>query len=476
MLVDQSGRVRIFHGVNAVYKTPPYHPSVDSFDPFHSLSEEDMLNFYEWGFNVVRLGVLWIGVEPVQNQVNQTYLDVMGSIVQKLDEHNIYSLVDSHQDAWNRHLCGEGFPNWTIVLPSNISAFPVPVAPPYLNNSNDVPTIEECLSQPFWSYNYSEAISYLFQCLYDNQYGLQDSMVKFWTTLASYFKDYPSVLGYDLINEPWPGDIYQNIDLLLDPIQADIHHLYPLYENITAGIRSVDTETIITYEPMGTDYATPVGFSSLPDQNSALNYHVYCGLTNTTGVPTNFTECIESWDNEMTIRMNDIKRLNTVGLMSEFGDLGSELSALALLRHYVDEADRYLQSTMYWQYKFYNDLTTQTPFEGLYDFRGELITEKLNILSRTYAYAIAGTPQIMKFSPDTSVFEFEYTIDINISKPTEIYLNQKMHYPDGYTVTFNHPSWATYSPITPTNYISITLTDKAIDKQSLQITITKNYS
>lgn len=47
-------RTRIFHGVNAVYKIPPYHPDTDNFAPQTSLSSVDMDNLEEWGFTFVR--------------------------------------------------------------------------------------------------------------------------------------------------------------------------------------------------------------------------------------------------------------------------------------------------------------------------------------------------------------------------------------------------------------------------------------
>ena len=261
-------------------------------------------------------------------------------------------------------------------------------------------------------------------------------MNEYWTVVAQKFRNKTGVIGYDLINEPWPGNIYENPKLLEDPILADVQNLYPLYETLTESIRSVDSDTIIMYEPMGMDYATPVGFNKLPDPKSALNYHVYCGLTNATGVTTNFTECIASWNNEMQIRMNDVKRLRTVGILSEFGDLGGQSSSLALLEHYTSAADDWLQSTMYWQYKNYNDITTQTPFEGLYFKNGTLDNAKLKVLSRTYAFAIAGTPIKMKFYPETGNFDLQLITDLDCSGPTEIYLNEKLYYPGGFECVF----------------------------------------
>ncbi|CAF1626826.1 unnamed protein product, partial [Didymodactylos carnosus] len=60
--VDEYGRVRIFHGVNVVYKVPPYIPQLTGFTPQDSLSDIDLTNLRKWGFNVVRFYVSWMGV------------------------------------------------------------------------------------------------------------------------------------------------------------------------------------------------------------------------------------------------------------------------------------------------------------------------------------------------------------------------------------------------------------------------------
>ena len=42
---------------------PPYVPDYDTFDLDLSLTEEDMNNLVKWGFNFVRLGVIWEALE-----------------------------------------------------------------------------------------------------------------------------------------------------------------------------------------------------------------------------------------------------------------------------------------------------------------------------------------------------------------------------------------------------------------------------
>ena len=42
MLTDSEGRTLLLHGVNAIYKVPPYIPSNSKFDPEISLSADDI--------------------------------------------------------------------------------------------------------------------------------------------------------------------------------------------------------------------------------------------------------------------------------------------------------------------------------------------------------------------------------------------------------------------------------------------------
>ena len=55
--------------------------------------------YKEYGFNVVRLGVMWSGIEPEQNQYNDTYITILKSIVNKLHQNDMYVILDMHQDV-----------------------------------------------------------------------------------------------------------------------------------------------------------------------------------------------------------------------------------------------------------------------------------------------------------------------------------------------------------------------------------------
>ncbi len=78
-------------------KGPPYHPDPDNFDTLVSLTDRDFAILADSGVNVIRLGMMWPGVEPQPGQYNYTYLGVISRIAAGAAKHGIYTLLDMHQ-------------------------------------------------------------------------------------------------------------------------------------------------------------------------------------------------------------------------------------------------------------------------------------------------------------------------------------------------------------------------------------------
>jgi endoglucanase len=88
--------------------------------------------------------------------------------------------------------------------------------------------------------------------------------VKLWQSIARRYHDESVVAAYDLLNEPLPNE-YQHL-------YAD--RLRDLYREITAAIREVDANHLISYE--GTHWATNWEiFTEVWDPNSILQFHKY---------------------------------------------------------------------------------------------------------------------------------------------------------------------------------------------------------
>ena len=68
-LVDHEGRTVLLHGVDLVYKIPPYEVEVNGTGR-NVLDAAEARRMAELGFNVVRLGVIWKGLEPGTDPIN----------------------------------------------------------------------------------------------------------------------------------------------------------------------------------------------------------------------------------------------------------------------------------------------------------------------------------------------------------------------------------------------------------------------
>lgn len=97
--VDEEGRERIFHGVNAVVKGPPWIPTYGAFDVETSLGPDDFEILQDLGVNVIRLGIMWAGIEPTRGTYHEPYLIAAKKIASQAAKYGIYTLLDMHQDV-----------------------------------------------------------------------------------------------------------------------------------------------------------------------------------------------------------------------------------------------------------------------------------------------------------------------------------------------------------------------------------------
>ena len=100
----------VLHGLNQVYKVPPYEPSSDGF------GDDDAAFLAANGFNAMRVGVIWAAVEPQPGTYDDTYLASIAQTVQTLAAHGVVSLLDFHQDLYNEVFQGEGAPAWAVQI------------------------------------------------------------------------------------------------------------------------------------------------------------------------------------------------------------------------------------------------------------------------------------------------------------------------------------------------------------------------
>jgi len=222
-----------------------------------------------------------------------------------------------------------------------------------------------------------------------------------------------------------------------------------MYEYLHKAIRTVDEDHIIFFEGLTIDY-WPNGFTQGPggpdyNDRQALAYHIYCPIQNATKVKEAVCDAIN--DEFFSMRRRDVDRIGGGMIMTEFGASKDVLGDLYALQKNCKQADKFSQSWIYWQFKYYQDITTCTPVgESLYNADGTVVVDKIKVLSRTYPLAVAGSNIQYSFDQITAKFELSYSLLSEVSSDldssaytTVIYYNDQYHYPLGAKVVL---TWA----------------------------------
>jgi endoglycosylceramidase len=409
--IDGDERQRIFHGVNVVYKLRPWIPKTTEFDPFLSFSDVDIDNLKRWGMNIVRLGAMWPGVEPVKGIFNESYISEISLIVQKLAKRGIYTLLDFHQDVLSEKYCGEGVPLWAAQADELRSGFPEPLAwKPFDQDENQIPRAADCSAISWGEYYFAKATARAYQNFYQNRDGIRDHFVGYWKRLAMEFKSVEHVIGYEIMNEPWVGDFYADPSLII-PGVAEKKLLEPFYNVVNEGIREVDRDSLIFFEGVTFDDFISSGFTAAPGgsefgNQSVLSYHYYY-------VP-NFSR-----DVQFSTRIRDAKRMGCGAMLTEFNLTVDEISTMEL-------ADSYRQSWIGWAFKSFANITGDS--SSIYLPSGDLNQDMIQALTRTYPQAIAGELHSFKFDAQTTDFEMKLTPKLSCNLPSEIFAAFDIHY------------------------------------------------
>ena len=415
-LVDAKGRVVITHGVNMVYKRPPYVPSRTGF------GADDAAFLRRHGLNSVRLGTIYAGVEPQPGRYDDAYLDAIAETEKVLARERIFTQIDFHQDLFNERYGGEGFPEWAVM-------------------DDGVPA-EPLTGFPF-TYVSSPGGNRAWDSLWANREGLQDRYAAAWGHVAKRFAGRPWSMGYDLINEPWAGNQWTTCANTEGCRAFEEGPLTSLQSKAMTEIRKHDRTSIVWYEPVvtsqfGTKYWTPTPNG---DARAGFSFHIYC-LVGASGDPSS-CDALEqlSMDNaQARAGEND-----DPSLLSEFG----ATTDLRVVERQVDRADRAMVSWQWWHYCACDDPTTAGPgdVQALVSDPAKppeganVFEDKLRALVRPYPQAVSGTPLAYDFERESRTFTFRYA-----GRPglTEVFVPE-LHFPDGYAVEVKGASVA--SPV-----------------------------
>ncbi len=464
-MTDRFGRTIMLNGVNAVYKRAPYTLTVLPNQP-NSLGPADAQRIASLGFNVVRLGVIWAGIEPGSGGPNQPrvctpgpykdpgmwngavaqrYIDQVAKVVTELGKRHIYSLIDMHQDVWSSDFSGEGAPSWATSTSGN----PVVIYPGR------------------WSNNYSNpAVDAAFSNFFNNSVvgGLQQNYQQAWQAVAARLASNPWVVGYDPINEPLAlrhaigaSDRLYTTGLSClyggsggNTVEIDTKQVLPCPSTVPkigliSVLRNTDTNHLIFPE---IDNASDRGRTLFvtPGKNLSrivYNFHDYCPeRSGKTGNPTSPERC----SNTALIQLIKEAQLRPLFankalpngpamMMTEFG----ATSDPTLADYLVLDAATIGLSWAWWAWRYYDDPTGSSA-EALIDDSNQYSPVK-PVLSQTHTVAVAGTLLSSQFAQITGNFSLVYQANTAIKAPTTIFVSPTTYqvgycaYATGATVT-----------------------------------------
>ena len=414
-ITDSTGRVVIMHGLNQVYKVAPYEPAADGF------GDDDAAFLQSNGFNVMRVGVIWAAVEPQPGVYDDAYLASIRQTVDTLAAHGIHSILDFHQDLYNEKFQGEGAPAWAVVdggLPNPALGFPFNY---FANPAED----------KSWDNFYANAKA-------PDGVGLVDHLAATWAHVAGLFASDSDVLGYELLNEPWPGTLWEACAVPVVGCPAFDKKLTAVYQKITNAIRTQDTAHIVWIEPnVIFSYFDANHLGKVNDPQIGFSFHDYCPTVAELGKDV---ACSVFDSTSFAFAMNYPKAKKVPALLTEFGatDITSNLAEVEAL------ADKYMIGWTEWAYTG-NDITSSSSSGQSLVGNPELPptganvnVAKLKTLAEVYPQAIAGTPKAYSFK--SGVFTLSYTTakvggglfptgsETDIAVPV-------IQYPGGYKVT-----------------------------------------
>lgn len=406
IIQDQYGRQLILHGLN----TASNAKSDSLRNPWISESDvERELNIF--GFNVVRYLIFWDAIEPQKDFFDDAYLDRVEERVNWYSSRGMYVMLDMHQDMYSIIFGGDGAPAWAC-------------------RTNGAAPIELPGGTPWWLKNIDPQVvnSWINFWAYTNHKDLQDHYILAWKKVIERFKNNPYVIGYDLMNEPWGGDLIK----VFITGEFERYQLTAFYNRLIPALRAADPDKYMFFEPTPAPvtFGMPSNLRKISDTRSSSRtvYAPHCYPFDT-HEGTGYTAASKSQliDFERERKKESQLHGNVPVLIGEFGLTPHQAGFDEYLKDFHKMSDR---NQWHWMY-YSNDRGGWSPLNA--DGSETLIGPWL---VRTYPKATAGKIKSFSFDTDTKIFEMTFVANAAIGEPTEIFMPNR-HYPSGYDLEVN---------------------------------------
>ncbi|MHB8669393.1 MAG: cellulase family glycosylhydrolase [Acidimicrobiales bacterium] len=423
-ITDGTGRVLVIHGVNMPSKSLPAYPAALGF------GDADAALLASSGLNAVRLTVERYAVEPSAGRFDDIYLAQIKSTVELLARHGILSMIDFHQDEYGPVFFDNGFPGWMTVTDGLPNLYQVGFPAQYLAN----PALNRAFDH-FWA----------------NDIGpsgrpLQADDADILAHVALNLAHEPGLLGYEIMNEPWPGSTYPSC--LLPAVGCPLFDrtLYSAYySRVIPAIRAADAVHMIWYEPLSTfNQGVPTSVVPPRDPRLGFAFHDYPLCTAVTGAgaalrPAEAGCAAPDAAENSTVLSNALAHSATSGSALLETEFGATMNTSTITRQ-LSQYDQATVPWMFWSYTRYIDALSSNG--TLEPPTGTNVNQAmLGALARPYPQLVAGTPIAWNFEPATKAFSLRYSTNradgrgaFPAGSETDVAV-PALQYPNGYRVS-----------------------------------------
>jgi hypothetical protein len=362
---DSSGRQVVLRGFVTISAWADPLRFTGAWDPIE-LTAADFRKMRDWGFNFqsVRMEGCRLGAAS-ECEFDPSYLDLLERWVTVAEQHGMYTAFK---------MTTYDVPSWRL---------------------------GRAFSKERW------------QEFWDNKDGQQDVFLSSWSKVWRRFSGRPSVLGYDVVNEPHEGT--RTGQLTRD-------HLYPFHRKASAMLREIDREAAYLFQP-----ATLLREESqqpLSDPNPIFTSHFYPPRP-------------DLHEQSMARLLRQQAQTGTAMLVGEYGYPDREFWFMPAWnvgygRTVATLLDRHgFGSCWPWYVPFPNQ------HRSVLRPGGSERTGRLDVLLHPYPQRTAGTQNGWSFDFETKTFKLEIEPKGGVTAASEIFVAAGRHYSAGFRLAVN---------------------------------------
>ena len=444
--IDESGRTRIFNGMNIDDK-------LINQDVFrYELDEEFFKKYRAFGLDIIRLAVTWQNIEPEMGKYSESYLKSIDEVFELAEKYGVYILLDMHQDlysSFDEQSVGDGAPSWAAITDGAKPKMPKNVwAEGY-----------------FWGKWVFKSFDHFWANTPIEGKGIQDRYAEMWQMLAMRYGNKPALFGFDLMNEPFPGsdvkamyfhlitsiaravlfspkiktgrlvkaflkhddktmldsipgNVIRDVMKRVDKAEAkfDLNKYSPFVNRVSAAIREVTDKGIIMMEQSYIcntgirQSAPPITVNGVREENQCFGPHAYDFSVDTPLYQYANASRVKAFFGEMR---NTQLRLNVPVVIGEWGGC-SDNTDTSWFPHGFELLDFF--DEMHWGQLYW-------------DYHGDdLDAPLMALLSRPHPVAVAG--EILRYGYNRETAEFRLSFNAAEAGETILYLHKPFVAPD----------------------------------------------